>query len=284
MNKKILKDYSLIVLGDLLLAAAVASFWEPSRIVTGGVSGIGIILRDYTGRAGFNVPLWATNIVLNIPLFILSFKKMSRDFFVKTAFAAAFLSVALYLASFAPRFADDILLAALFGGVSGGLGLGLVFRAMATTGGTDLAAGILHAHVFKHYSIARILFVIDSSIILLGFFAFGPVAAMYSVIAVFVCTRVSDALLEGLSFSKAAIIISNESEKIAQAVIERMDRGATGLYGKGMFTKKDKNILLCVVSAKELVHLKSIAREADAGAFVVVADVREVLGEGFSEM
>ena len=279
--RKSLTEFAAIVLGDLLLAAAIVVFWEPCQLVTGGVSGIAIIVHDYTGRAGFAVPLWSTNLALNVPLFALGFKTMDRPFLSKTAFATVFLSAALYLAAFIPPLTGDILLGALFGGVASGAGLGLIFRVMATTGGSDLAASILHRHVFNHHSIARILFVIDSVIILCGLLAFGPVAAMYAAVAVFVSTKVTDTLLEGLSFAKAAIIVSDKSEEIAQSVIEKMERGVTGLKGQGMFSKRDKNVLLCVVSAKELVNLKAIVYASDAQAFVIVADVREVLGEGF---
>ena len=280
-NRKLVNEIIMIIAGDLFLAAAIAVFWEPARLVTGGVSGLGIIIRDYSGRAGLAVPLWLTNIVFNVPLFIAGYKLMGKEFLFKTAFAAGFLSAALFFASLLPRATDDLLLAAVFGGAAGGIGHGLVFRANATTGGTDIAASILNRRVFRHYSIARILFAVDSLVILAGLVAFGPTPAMYAVVAVFVSSKATDTLLEGLSFAKAVFIISDDSEKIAGAVMERMNRGATGLKGEGMFTRKEKNVLICAVSAKELVRLKEIVVEIDPRAFIMITDAREVLGRGF---
>jgi uncharacterized membrane-anchored protein YitT (DUF2179 family) len=246
-------------------------------------AGVSIIVADYSRRwLGVEVPLWVTNTVLNLPLFFAGYKMMDRTFLIKTVFATLFLSLALFLAAYIPPFTDDVLLSALFGGAASGLGLGLVFRVMATTGGSDLAASILHKHVFRHFSIARILFVIDSAIILLGLLVFGPVSALYAVVAVFVSSKTADALMEGLHFAKAAFVISDFSDEIAAEVMRSMDRGATGIKGQGMFTRTDKNILLCVVSAKEMVQLKTIVHTLDEKAFVIVADVREVLGEGFT--
>lgn len=282
--RKWLMDCVCLLLGDILLALAIVVFWEPQRLVTGGVSGIAIIVADYSGRAGREIPIWLTNLALNVPLFLLGMRKMGREFLIKTAFATFFLSVALYLAAFIPPLEGDVMLAALFGGVLSGIGMGLVFRVSATTGGSDMAASILQRHVFRHYSIAKILFVVDSLIIAAGLLVFGPVAAMYAVVAVFVSSKVTDALLEGLSFAKAAFIISDKAEVIAELVMSRMERGATSLKGQGMFTRKEKNVLLCVVSAKELVILKGIVHTVDEQAFVIVADVREVLGEGFKQV
>jgi uncharacterized membrane-anchored protein YitT (DUF2179 family) len=284
INRKWLGDILSIICGDLLLAFAIVTLLEPNRLVTGGVTGVSIIVADYSRRwLGFEIPLWATNTLLNLPLFFAGLKMMDRAFVVKTVFATLFLSLALFLAAFIPPFTDDRVLSALFGGAVSGAGLGLVFRVMATTGGSDLAASILHRHRFRHHSVARILFVLDSAIILLGLVVFGPVSALYAVVAVFVSSKTADALTEGLNFAKAAFIISDRADEIAASVMAHVERGVTGLKGQGMFTRKDKNILLCVVSAKELVRLKAVVHALDESAFVIVADVREVLGEGFTE-
>jgi uncharacterized membrane-anchored protein YitT (DUF2179 family) len=279
-----MKDYITIMLGDMLLAIGIVVFLEPHQLVTGGVSGLAIIIADYARRAGFELPLWVTNLALNVPLFLLGLRTMGRKFLVRTAFATGFLSVALFLAGFLPAMPDiDNPLAALFGGVFNGIGLGLVFKSMATTGGSDLFSGILHRNWLRHYSISQILFAVDSLIILAGLLVFGPVNAMYAVVSVFVTSKVSDTLLEGLSFAKAAFIISDHTEAIADQVINRLNRGATNFTGRGMYTRKDKGMLLCVVSAKEIISLKMLVHEVDKQAFIIVADVHEVLGEGFKE-
>jgi uncharacterized membrane-anchored protein YitT (DUF2179 family) len=284
MKLSSLKPYLLIIIGDMLLACGITIFLEPHQLVTGGVSGLAIIIADYTGRAGFTIPIWLTNLALNVPLFLLGLRTMGRRFLIRTAFATGFLSVALFITGFFPPLPEiDLTLAALFGGVSSGLGLGLVFKSMATTGGSDLLAGILHRHWLRHYSISKILFAVDSLIIIFGLVVFGPVNAMYAVVAVFVTSKVSDTMLEGLSFAKAAFIISDHTDTIAEGVLHKLNRGATDFSGRGMYTRKQKNMLLCVVSAKEIAGLKALVHEVDAQAFVIVADVHEVLGEGFKE-
>ena len=276
MIKNILKDACFLTVGCLIMAYSVIAFWSPHNIVTGGVSGLGIII-EYT----WDIPIWLTNIVLNIPLFLLGFKTMGRGFFIKSAITMAMFTASLYAVEFLPLIEADRLISTIFGGVLAGVGMGFVFKAMSSTGGTTLAASIIKQVFAKHWSIGKILFFIEGLIILTGVFVFGPVMAMYAIVAIFVCTKVTDAILEGMSFAKAVFIISDHTEEIAAQIIEKMDRGATELSGRGMYTKNAKNVLLCVVSAKELVNLKVLVHSQDPQAFVIVADIKEVLGEGF---
>lgn len=280
-NKDIFQDYLWIVLGTTLLAAAINIFFEPHQLVTGGVTGLAIVIKYVSEQlVGWGVPLWATNITLNIPLFVLGIIILGKGFGTRTLFSTFYLSFALYYTKFIPAPDVDLLLSALFGGVLGGVGLGLVFAAFATTGGTDLAASIIRQYL-KHFSVAKIMLVLDSLIIVSGLFMFGIEKAMYAIIAVYVTAKVIDNILEGMTFSKAAFIISTESELIANDIMKELDRGATGLKGKGMYTKKDKEVLFCIVSQKQIVRLKEIVKDIDPQAFLIVADVREVLGEGF---
>jgi len=281
-------EYALLVTGTLLLAIAVTVFLEPSELVTGGVSGIGIIIRSVTvGRFGVDVPLWLTNIILNIPLFILGAKTRGLAFLGRTLFSTILFSPALFLTSYIPRYITalseiDLLLAAVFGGAVSGAGLGLVFRAAATTGGTDLAASVI-VYYKQHISISKVMFILDSCIIAAGFFVFGASKAMYAIIAVYISSNVINVTLEGLSFAKAAFIISDKHDEISESILTGLKRGVTALRGMGMYTKTNKDVILCVVSKKEIVELKELVYEIDAKAFVIVADVREVLGEGFVE-
>ena len=192
-----------------------------------------------------------------------------------------FFSLALFVVQFVPVPANDVVLATVFGGVVAGVGVGLVLRALATTGGTTMAGAILHNTLFKHVSVAKLIFAFDATIVVIGLVAFGPMAAMYAIAAIYVSTKATEAVLEGLNFAKAAFVISEKSEAIAAHVMTHLERGVTELKGRGMYTKHDKNVLICVVSAKELIKLKQWVSEIDANAFVIVADVREVLGEGF---
>jgi len=280
---KILKDYLLIIIGTYMLAVSINVFFEPLEMVTGGVTGLAIVIKEVTNHIiDGGIPLWITNLAINIPLFLCAIIIKGRDFGGKSLFATIFLSVALLFTEGMPQLTSDILLGSIFGGVIAGIGLGLVFASMATTGGTDLAASLLQ-HYIKHISVAQIMLVLDSLIITSGLLIFGVEKSMYAIIAVFISAKLIDYILEGLHFSKAAFIISDNQEKIADAIIEELDRGITGLHGEGMFTRNAKEVLLCVVSKKQIVKLKDIVRKYDKDAFVIVADVREVVGEGFIE-
>lgn len=280
-DKNTLFEYGFIVLGVTIMAVAINIFLDPNNLVIGGVTGLAIIIRDLSERfIGYSIPLWLTNIILNIPLFLIGMKTLGIKFLKRTVFATMFLSLALIYTKWIPIFESDLTIASIFGGLLSGAGLGLIFRSSATTGGSDLAASIIHKYN-RHISVARIMLIIDVIIIIAGFFVFGSLATMYAIIAVFIISKVVDAMLEGLSFAKAAFIISDKSDEIADSIIKNLDRGATSLFGKGMYTGIQRNVILCVVSKKEILKLKVITAKIDLNAFVIVADVREVLGEGF---
>jgi uncharacterized membrane-anchored protein YitT (DUF2179 family) len=283
MSRKSTLEYIQIMAGAAALAVAVGMLFDANGLVTGGVSGIGIILRTLSGKAlGFEIPIWATNIILNAPLFIIGARVMGRRFLGRTLFATAFLSFSLFLIGFAPRIeVADKLLSAVFGGAIGGAGLGLVFKCAATTGGSDLAAGILHRR-YRHVSMSKLLFIIDACVVTSGFFVFGAANAMYAIIAVFIQSKVIGAILEGLSFAKVVFIISDKHRDIAAELLAKLERGATSIAGKGMYTKNEKNIIFSAVSVKEVAALKEIVAGIDPDAFVIVSDAREVLGKGFS--
>ena len=281
-RRKQIIDYLLIMTGTFLLSYAIIAFYAPNGIITGGVSGLAIIIADYTGRLGFAVPVWFSNLTLNIPLFAIGYKSVPREYFFRSVFAFAFMTLTLFLAEFLPAPPADILLASVFGGVFAGIGIGLVFRSLATTGGSTLAAIIIKRAFLKHLSAPKIMFGLDCGVILVGFVVFGPIAVMYAIISLFVCARVTDMILEGVSFGKAAFIISKEAEPISAAIMQDMNRGCTLIDSRGMFTKESKPMLICVVNPKELVSIKQIVYSLDERAFVFVADVREVLGEGFA--
>jgi uncharacterized membrane-anchored protein YitT (DUF2179 family) len=281
-RKVIIRDYLLLIGGVYLMAFAIVCFWQPHSLVTGGISGLSIIIEDYSSRMGLTVPLWVSNLVLNIPLILLGFRTMGKKFIMRTAFATALLSLAMYHLTYMPEITSDVLLGSLFGGVICGFGVGLIVRALASTGGTTLAAIILHNSLIKHVSVGKLLFGCDFIIIIAGLLAFGPESAMYAVVGVFVSTKITDAVLEGFSFAKAAYIISDKSEAIAEAVMKQLHRGATEISARGMFTKELRPMLMCVVSGRELIQLKQVVYAQDKHAFIIVADVREVLGEGFT--
>ena len=282
-SRQVLKDYIMISVGAFVLAYGIIAFWAKMDLVTGGLSGLAIILAEYSYRMGFPIPIWLSNLVFNVPILIVGYIVIPTRYFVRTVYGSLFLAFSLWVCEFLPIPSSDMLLSSVFGGVVAGLGLGLVFRAMGTTGGTTLAAEVIKRKFFKHLPLASVLFVVDSAIIAVGFMAFGPVNTMYAIIGIFVCARVTNTMIEGMHFSKAAFIISKESETITKTILADMNRGVTAMDSRGMFTKEPRSMLLCVVSAKEIIDLKQLVYSIDEKAFVIVADVREVLGEGFKK-
>lgn len=281
MNKKIIWSYLLIVAGTGLMAFAIKSCYDPVGLVTGGFTGIGIMLRRLTLEAvPGGIPIWFTNLALNVPLFFAAFKLKGGRFLGKTVAASLLLSFWLGVIPDCDLAGGDYLLASVYGGVITGAGIGLILSAQVATGGTDLIATLLNIK-FRAYSIAQILQVIDGVIIIAGIYVCGIRASLYAVFAVIITSYVSDLITEGGKFSKAVYIISEHYSEIADAVMNEMDRGTTMLPAVGMYQRKDRNMLFCVVSKKEVVRLKEFIKEMDTHAFVIVTDVREVLGEGF---
>lgn len=274
---KTVRDYGLIILGAFIMGFAIKNIYDPVGLVTGGVSGIAIILKDQ-----FGIALWITNTVLNIPLFIASIYLKGWQFIKRTLVATVSLSFSLLVIPELSFLMDDLFLTSLFGGLISGVGVGLVFACQATTGGTDMLAALIQRAV-PHYSIAQIMQALDAIIVILGASIFGVTYALYALIAIFAVAKVSDGIIEGLKFSKVAFIISEKREEIARDIIEVMDRGVTSLDARGMYSGARKDVLFCVVSKKEIVQLKDLVVGHDSQAFVIVSDAREVLGEGFIE-
>lgn len=273
--------FLLIIVGTAGVAFAVQCMYDPCGLVTGGFSGIAIIIKSLTEHIiPGGVPLWLTNLLLNIPVFIVAYIKMGKRFIGRTLFGTVMLSAWLYILPVIDLAQGDMLLVALFGGVFSGAGMGMVLRANATTGGTDMVAALIQLKI-RHYNVAQIMQILDGTIVILGFFVFGLRPSLYAIVAIFVTTKVSDAILEGFKYSKAAYIITDKYEEVAKVLMEELDRGATGLKATGMYTGKDRCVLYCVVSKKQIVTLKEIVVNIDPKAFVIVSDVREVLGEGF---
>ncbi|MCB2339350.1 YitT family protein [Clostridium estertheticum] len=281
-NENVL-NYVYIMIGATILAAGINMFFANLKLVTGGVSGLAIVIEYLSIKNyGVDIPLWFTNIVVNIPLLAIAIKLKGRAFVGKSMFTAAYLSFALFYTSFIPVPKVDLLIASIFGGVFVGIGLGFVLRASASTGGTDLAANIIKVYL-KNVPIAKIILVIDSTIILLGAFVFGIEKAMYALISTYIVSKVIDSILEGINFSKAVFIISDYSNEIAEILMKDLNRGVTGIHAKGMYSKGEKQVLFVVVGKDEIVPLQKMVKEIDIKAFITIADVREVLGEGFSE-
>ncbi|MCH5253061.1 MAG: YitT family protein [Lachnospiraceae bacterium] len=275
-GKEKISSYGVITIGTFLMAIGVNLIYEPMSMVTGGFAGIGIILYRF-----FQIPIWITTTVLNIPLFFLAGKKFGMAFVKKTLYAAVCFSVALAVIPTLPTAYEDYLMAALLGGALNGAGLSLVFGKGSSTGGSDLLSTLLQP-VFPWLTAGTLLSVIDGIIVVAGMLVFGIRTGLYAIVAVFITTKLMDRILEGLKFAKLLYIISEQPETIAGKVMEELDRGVTALSGRGMYSKRVKNVLMCAVSRKQAVAVIRIVKKADKRAFIIISDAREVMGEGFT--
>ena len=282
-KKEIARDYILLAAGTGFIALAVQAVFDPMGMVNGGFSGLGIIIRRMTlGLVPGGIPLWFTNIALNLPAFLVAWFVMGRVFVRRTAIAALLLSVWLAVLPSVDLAKGDYLLAALYGGLISGIGIAMVFRTGNATGGTDLVASLLHRK-FRNYSIAQILLVLDGAVIVAGYYLVGARPALYAVLSVAITTKVSDTILNGMNDSKMLFVVSDHSDEIAEHVLYEMDRGCTAIPAQGMYSDEMRKMLFCVVGKKEVLDFKDCVKELDPHAFVIVTDANEVLGEGFLE-
>jgi uncharacterized membrane-anchored protein YitT (DUF2179 family) len=285
MKKKlrvVLWEYLQLTLGPAIVAIGLVAFLEPYTIAPGGVTGIAILIKKTTG-----FPMDITNIVINGPLFIAGLILLGKRFGIKTGYATLALSVFIRIftqfISMDVLLLEDVLLAAIYGGAFVGIGLGLVFRVGGSTGGTDLAGAILNKFI-PRLSTPKMMMVIDLIIVVIsGVVNRSLETALYSVITLFLVTKIADLMLEGLSYAKEFIIFSDKYNEIGEAVLNNLGRGVTVLKGQGFYTKEDKSVLLCIVNRDEIHKMKAIIKQIDGDAFVRVATVHEVMGEGFTD-
>lgn len=280
-NNKWWMTYLLLTAGTFFMAVGINVIYEPLSMVTGGFSGIGILVKKLTQTARWSgIPVGMTTLLLNIPLFIWGYSQKGKVFVKKTVYAASCFSFFLLIIPTFDIVKQDYLMAALVGGLLNGTGIGLVFSQGASTGGSDLLS-VLTAKILPGLSASERLILIDTLIVAAGVFIFGLEIGLYAVVAVFVTGKVSNAILDGLKFAKIAYIISDHPEEISEHILRELGRGLTGLEGQGMYSEKHKMVLMCVVSKKEAVLLKDIVKNADNEAFLILFEAKEVLGEGF---
>ena len=273
-------EWALVIVGSVLVALAYNLFFIPNDIAPGGLSGLATELH-----AIFGFPVGVTIAVINIPLFLLGWRLRGHVFMVRTLFPTLLLSLLIDILRFPDWmyqiFRDDVLLATVYGGILSGVGVGLTIRGNATSGGSDLIA-IIGNHWFPHVKVAWILFAVDCMVVVAAAFIFEPKLALYALAAVFIGAKLVDFIQIGTRSAKAFYIISKRSDVITQRIFEALERGVTILQGKGAYSGADKDVLLCIVAPAQIVPMKKLISEEDPEAFVVVSDVKEVLGEGFS--
>ncbi|WP_434798682.1 YitT family protein [Terrisporobacter vanillatitrophus] len=271
----------ILVVGCLFMAISINMFLNPHNIAPGGLTGVAIIINTLTG-----LPIWLINIVFDIPLFLFAFRILGKKDASKTLLGILFLTASLKVTENLGNInvTNDVLLSSISGGIILGIALGLIFRINGSTGGTDLI-GLLANKTFPSLSVATLMGFADGCIVILsGVVSRNIEIALYSAIALYIIVKASDVVVEGINTSSSFMIISDKYVEIGNAIRDELERGATILKGQGLYTGNDKNLLLVVVSKKEVVILKKLVKNIDPNSFIIVSDIFEALGEGFKSI
>lgn len=285
-------DYSLVVAGAFLLALGYVLFINPYNIVPGGVYGLGIIVHHLTNGMPYwsdGFPIGLAGLVINIPLTLLGIKILGPRFGIKTMIGLVLTSLFMDALTFFLKSNDpldlshDVLLSCVFGGVLSGTGLGLIFKSRATSGGSDIIAMIISK--YTRLPLGQLLIYIDSSIVLLGLLVFGDwKIPLYSWIVIFISGKVIDLILEGVSYEKSIMIISDKHQEIRDTIVNDLNRSGTFLSAKGMYNGRERVVIHTVLNRRELAILKENIRAIDPKAFLTVTDASEILGNGFKSL
>jgi len=270
-------SYAQIAFGALVGGAAYPLFLTPNRIAPGGVTGVATILNHL-----LHWPVGTVSLALNIPLFLIGYRAMGKVFAFRSLIATILFSLFIDILPLQPMTGDP-LLGALYGGVLLGVGLGLIMRGGATTGGSDMIARMVHKR-FPFISTGAFLFAIDFAVVLAAGFLIGTTEALYALINIFLTAKVMDVVIIGFSSNKACFVISPRWQEISDRIMRDMNRGVTRLTARGGFTGDERPTLLCVISRSEIIAFKRILREEDENAFVIIVEAHEAIGDGFSSM
>jgi uncharacterized membrane-anchored protein YitT (DUF2179 family) len=273
---KIIKRATAIFIGAVLMAVGLEIFLVPNNVIDGGITGISIMLSHITG-----FPLGIFIFLLNLPFFFMGYKQIGKTFAISTLFGIIVLSIFTSLFHPVPAFTEDILLATIFGGMILGTGVGLVIRYGGALDGTEILAILLNKKL--PFSVGEIIMFFNIFILGAAGFVFTWDRAMYSILAYVIAFKTIDVVIKGLDESKSAWIISDNSEAIGNAIMNRLGRGVTYLSGEGAFSGDDKKVIFCVITRLEEAKLKEIVEENDPNAFLAIADMAEVRGGRFKK-
>lgn len=275
-SKRTLFSYLGITIGSIIMALSIIVFIKSNNIVPGGIMGIVNIINYFTG---FSMGL--TTLCFSIPVLFIGVLTLGRSVGLKTIYCNLVYAFAVdVFDSIMPLITSDLFLASIFGGALMGIGVGIILGFGGTFGGTDLVSRIIQK-LIPSVPIQWIMFTIDFMVILAGGIAFGPELALFSIITVFIMTKVIDMMQEGVNYGKSLFIISEKAEEIADAILKQVDTGLTSISGKGMYTRQGRNILFCVVKRRQVFKVKTKVLAIDPKAFITIGDVREVVGKGF---
>jgi uncharacterized membrane-anchored protein YitT (DUF2179 family) len=277
--KDLFQKIVLIVLGSLIIAVGVNLFVIPNKLLSGGISGIGLMLQYI-----FNIPMGVTILILNIPLLILSMLKINKKFTMFTILGTISLSIFLILTAplnnvLAPVEESYRLLYCIYGGVLSGIGSGIVFSNEGSNGGMDIVA--VYAKKKYDIEIGMMSFIINFLIIAVGSVLFDFKVGLYTLIAMYITSTVMEKIINGLSRRKMLLIVSEKEKEVSVAIMNNFNRGVTILYGEGAYTNNRKNVMYCVVSLGQLPQIKRVIKVIDNDAFISIIDIAEVQGNGF---
>ncbi|MDP2182831.1 MAG: YitT family protein [Actinomycetota bacterium] len=278
------RDYAWMTLGILITAWGLNAFLIPNRLAAGGVSGLATVFYHLAKAQGLNLPVGIQMLAMNLVLLAVAIRARGWRYAAKTIYGMVALSVAIdVLAPFTPHLAaGDNLLAALYGGALAGVGMGMVFKSGGNTGGTDIIAQLLSSKV--PLGVGQLMLLVDAGVTVVAAIVFGPELALYGAVAIFVMSNAIDLVLEGLRVEKAAFIISEHSDRIAEAINNDLGRGATAISARGVYSNQPREMIFTVVSRTEIDGLKAIVHAVDPTALLIISDVHEAIGEGFKEM
>lgn len=284
-TKRTILDYTLIITGAFILAAGFVFFINPYNIVPGGVYGIGIVVHHLIPA----IPVGTFGLVLNVPLTLLGIRVLGARFGLKTVIGMILTTVFMdgltyFIGENDPLgLADDLLLSSVFGGIVIGFGLGLIFKAKATSGGSDIVA-MIFAKLTK-ISVGQLLIIVDSVIVLLGLIIFKDwKIPLYSWIVIFITGKVIDITIDGLNYERALVIVSDKHMLIKDKILNTLERGGTYLNGEGMYSGDEKRVIFTVVNRREVSALQAMIKNIDQKAFMAVMETSEIIGEGFKSI
>lgn len=271
-----LKEYFIITAGMFVASAGVSLFLEPHNIVAGGVSGIAMIISNF-----LVFPMGIITLALNVPIFILGVVFLGNNFGIKSLYGAITFSLFIDLTSGIPFHTENVIMASVFGGLLLGFGLGVVFLSGATSGGTDIIAALFNK-LIKAIDVGKWIFIVDIAVILVGAYFIGDTdSVLLGIIALFISSFLIDYVITGANNAKMVYVISDRAETIAQKIMDELDRGVTGIFTKGMYTRGERTMLMCLVKRFELQKLEKIIEQTDENAFMILTQARQVRGEGF---
>lgn len=276
--KKVAFEFAGTILGAAIMAFGVSSFLLPSQLSSGGFSGIATITYYL-----LNIPMGVMIMIINIPLFIFAGYRIGKEFFIKSLVGTISLSLFIDILDKYPPVTTDKFLASIYGGVVIGIGTAIILKVKSSTGGTELVANLIKTYN-PYISMSKYLTLIDIIIVTLNVVFLGHIEiGLYSAIVIYLYGKLIDIIFEGIYFTKLLFIISDKNEEISTAIVNEVKRGVTGIYGKGMYKDKEKLILLCAASRRDVYKIKELARNIDSKSFIVVTNAREVVGKGFKE-